>query len=203
MTKPILNISDVELQPRPAALTPKGPSAERFDSRVGFISARIGAQKLGYNLTAVPPGKRAFPFHNHLVNEEMFFVIEGEGEVRIGEAVYPIRPGDIVACPTGGKETAHQIINTGSVELKYLSVRPRCHPTLASIPTRTSLGYLLSTPPPETVSREYSASLDAKASTSTIGTASSECPVPRLRRPRASGTVRVGVGKIVGSGSSW
>ena len=39
---------------------------------------------LHYNLTAVPPGKRAFPFHNHRVNEEMFFILEGTGEVRIG-----------------------------------------------------------------------------------------------------------------------
>ena len=122
MTKPILNIADVELQPRPAAMVATGPAAERFDARVGFISTRIGAQKLGYNLTAVPPGKRGFPRHNHHVNEEMFFIIEGTGEVRIGDAVYPIRRGDIVACPPGGKDTAHQIINTGQIELKYLAV---------------------------------------------------------------------------------
>ena len=46
----------------------------------------------------------------------------GSGEIRIGEARYPIRIGDIVACPAGGKETAHQIINTGTEELRYLAV---------------------------------------------------------------------------------
>jgi uncharacterized cupin superfamily protein len=51
------------------------------------ISARIGAQKLGYNITAVPPGMRAFPPHSHHVNEETFFVLEGCGEVQIGETV--------------------------------------------------------------------------------------------------------------------
>src|SRR4051794_32934698 len=116
--KPILNISEVDLQPRPAAFAAKGPAAERFDGRSGLISARLGAQKLGYNLTSVPPGKRAFPFHNHRVNEEMFFILEGAGEVRIGEATYPIKSGDVIACPPGGKETAHQIINTGSVDLR-------------------------------------------------------------------------------------
>lgn len=74
---------------------------------MGFIAPLLGAQKLGYNLTVVLPGKRAFPFHNHRVNEEMFFVIEGAGEVRIGEAVYPIRSRDVVACPAGEPETAH------------------------------------------------------------------------------------------------
>ena len=48
------------------------------------------------------PGKRAFPFHNHQVNEEMFFVIAGSGEVRIGAEMFPIRKGDIIACPAGG-----------------------------------------------------------------------------------------------------
>jgi uncharacterized cupin superfamily protein len=52
----------------------------------------------------------------------MFFVLQGSGEIRIGEARYPIRTGDIIACPAGGKETAHQIINTGTGELRYLAV---------------------------------------------------------------------------------
>ena len=119
MNKPILNMAELELNPRPTAT---GKAAERFEARQGFISRRIGAKRLGYNLTVVPPGKRAFPFHNHLVNEEMFFVVEGEGEIRIGEARYPIRAGDFIACPPGGNETAHQIINTSAKELRYLAV---------------------------------------------------------------------------------
>lgn len=99
-----------------------------------MIAPRIGAQKLGYNLTAVPPGKRAFPFHNHRVNEEMFFILEGSGEVRIGEKVYPIKVGDVIACPPGGKERAHQIINTGSAELKYLAVSTNLSPEIAEYP---------------------------------------------------------------------
>lgn len=147
MTKPILNISDVELQPRPAAFAATGSLAARFDARMGMIGPVVGAQKLGYNLTAVPPGKRAFPFHNHHVNEEMFFVIEGEGEVRIGEAVYPIRPGDVIACPAGGKETAHQIINTGTVELKYLAVSTKLSPEIAEYPDSGKFGVLAEYPP--------------------------------------------------------
>jgi uncharacterized cupin superfamily protein len=46
-----------------------------FEARLGDIGRRLGAQKLGYNLTVVPPGKRAFPFHNHHINEEMFVVV--------------------------------------------------------------------------------------------------------------------------------
>lgn len=146
MTKPIINISEVHLQSRPDSFAPKGSAADRFDARMGFIAPLLGARKLGYNLTAVPPGKRAFPFHNHRVNEEMFFVIEGEGEVRIGEAVYPIRPGDVIACPPGGKETAHQIINTGTVELKYLAVSTKLSPEIAEYPDSGKFGVLAEYP---------------------------------------------------------
>lgn len=147
MTKPIINISEVELQPRPAAFAATGAAAGRFDARMGMIGPRIGAQKLGYNITAVPPGMRAFPFHSHRVNEEMFFVLEGEGEVRIGEAVYPIRPGDVIACPAGGKETAHQIVNTGPVELKYLAVSTKSSPEIAEYPDSGKFGVLAEFPP--------------------------------------------------------
>ncbi len=142
MPRPILNLADVELQPRPAAFAATGPAAERYDARMGLIAARLGAQKLGYNLTAVPPGKRAFPSHNHRVNEEMFFILEGAGEIRIGDAVYPIRPGDVIACPPGGKETAHQIVNTGGTELKYLAVSTKLSPDIAEYPDSGKFGVL-------------------------------------------------------------
>jgi uncharacterized cupin superfamily protein len=111
-----------------------------------MIAPLVGAQKLGYNITAVPAGKRAFPFHNHRVNEEMFFILEGTGEVRIGEAVYPIRAGDVIACPPGGKETAHQIANTGSSELRYLAVSTRMTPDIAEYPDSGKFGVLAEFP---------------------------------------------------------
>ncbi len=142
MSKPILNLDEVELLPRPAAFAAKGAAAERYDARMGPIGQRVGAQKLGYNLTAVPPGKRAFPHHNHRVNEEMFFVLDGTGEVRIGAERYPIRAGDIVACPPGGPERAHQIVNTGAVELRYLAVSTKLTPEVAEYPDSGKFGIL-------------------------------------------------------------
>jgi quercetin dioxygenase-like cupin family protein len=118
--RPIINIDEVELQPRPPERAPKGPAAGRFDARVGMIAPQLGAQKLGYNITAVPPGKRAHPFHNHRINEEMFYVIDGTGEVRIGGAVYPIRAGDIIACPPGGFAVLSETIRFVSRESQQL-----------------------------------------------------------------------------------
>ena len=99
----ILNIDDVELTARPPLFTPKGEATQRFDSRTGAIGTRLGAQKLGYNLCVVPPGKRAFPLHNHHVNEELFFILEGSGELRVGTQTHAVRKGDFIACPPGGQ----------------------------------------------------------------------------------------------------
>ncbi len=142
MTSPVINIDDIEPQPRPPQFAPTGEAAERYDAKVGFIGPRVGARRLGYNLTVVPTGKRAFPFHNHQVNEEMFFVLSGTGEVRIGADTYQLRAGDIVACPPGGPETAHQIVNTGDGELRYLAVSTKMSPEIAEYPETGRFGVL-------------------------------------------------------------
>jgi len=142
MTKHIINVADVELQPRPPQFAPTGAAAQRFEARVGQIGRQIGAKKLGYNLTAVPPGKRAYPFHNHRLNEEMFYILEGRGEVRIGAETFPIRAGDFIACPPGGPELAHQIVNTGTAELKYLAVSTMQGPEVCEYPDSGKIGVL-------------------------------------------------------------
>jgi uncharacterized cupin superfamily protein len=142
MPKPIINLADVELQPRPTQFAPTGTAAQRFEARVGQIAPKIGAKKLGYNLTAVPPGKRAYPFHNHRSNEEMFYILEGRGEVRIGADTFPIRAGDFIACPPGGPELAHQIVNTATGELKYLAVSTMQYPEVCEYPDSGKIGVL-------------------------------------------------------------
>lgn len=93
-----------------------------YTSKRALFSAGIGARQLGYNLTILPPGKVQCPFHVHRAEEEMFLILDGEGELRFGDRRYPIKKHDVIACPTGGPELAHQIINTGSVDLRYLAL---------------------------------------------------------------------------------
>ena len=96
-----------------------------YTSRRAMFSAGIGARQLGYNLTVLPPGKVQCPFHVHHGEEEMFLILEGEGELRFGGARYPLRKHDVIACPAGGPEVAHQIINTGTTEMRYLALSAR------------------------------------------------------------------------------
>lgn len=147
MTKPVINLADLKIQFVSPERAPKGKCAADYDIRWGEIASRIGAQKLGYNLTVVAPGKRNCPFHNHHVEEEMFLILEGEGELRYGKERYPIKSGDVIACPTGGPETAHQIINTGSVEMRYLSVSTMAPLEICDYPDSGKFGVYEENPP--------------------------------------------------------
>ena len=138
MSKPILNLDELDFF--------DFGNGEGFACRMGMISRRIGGEQLGYNLTIVPPGKKAFPFHSHRHNEEMFFILEGSGEARMGDEVYPLRAGDVVACPAGGPETAHQFINTGDSDLKYLGVSTSKSPEVAQYPDSGKVGVVAEMP---------------------------------------------------------
>lgn len=142
MPKPVINIADIVLEPWGAGAVLPAEAAGRYEAKMGFVGPRIGAQKLGYNITAVPPGKSAFPRHNHHVNEEMFFILQGSGSLRVGDEVYPIRAGDFVACPPGGRERAHKMINTGSEELRYLAVSTKISPEVVDYPDSGKFGVL-------------------------------------------------------------
>ena len=110
--KPLINLNDLS------------DYEERIDEPYGeqfaVVSEKIGAKNLGYSVTILQPGYKVCPFHNHRIIEEMFLILEGEGTLRFGEKEYPIKKDDIIACPPGGYEVAHQIINTSDAELKYL-----------------------------------------------------------------------------------
>jgi uncharacterized cupin superfamily protein len=114
MSKPFVNLNDVQFDD----VEENG----YYTSRRALFSARIGARKLGYNLTVLPPGKAQCPFHSHRAEEEMFLILDGEGELRFGAERYRIRKHDVIACPAGGPEVAHQIINTGTSDLRYLAL---------------------------------------------------------------------------------
>jgi len=94
----------------------------KFESDFARVGPLIGAKNLGYSYDVVPPGKVSCPFHSHRAEEEMFFILRGEGTLRYGAERRKVRAGDFICCPTGGPETAHQIINDSAAELAYISV---------------------------------------------------------------------------------
>ena len=138
MPKPLVNLSEVEFDD----VEENG----RYTSRRARFSAAIGARKLGYNLTELPPGKAQSPFHSHRAEEEMFLILEGEGELRFGNERYSVRKHDVIACPTGGPEVAHQIINTGSTTMRYLALSSLAEVEVCEYPDSQKLGVFVDKP---------------------------------------------------------
>ena len=72
----------------------------------------------------------------------MFFVLEGAGEVAIGDERFPIRQGDFIACPPGGADAAHQIINTSTADLKYIALSTSLMPEVVEYPDSKKFGIM-------------------------------------------------------------
>lgn len=125
-TRPIVNIDELDMK-----ATSRG---SRFAARAGRIGGVTGMRDLGAQYIVVPPGKSGFPFHSHRNNEEMFIILEGEGTFRKGEERWPIRAGDIISAVAGDASTAHQIINTGSVDIRYFAISTRRDPDILEYP---------------------------------------------------------------------
>ena len=128
----VINIDEVELQH-----FENGTKLACDAVRVGPL---VGAKDLGYSYDVVPPGKRSCPFHSHRAEEEMFFIVSGSGTLRYGAETRRIRAGDIICCPVGGPDTAHQIINDSDAELAYLSVSTMMPAEVCEYPDSKKIG---------------------------------------------------------------
>lgn len=58
--------------------------------------------------------------HKHLTHSEHIYVLEGEGEMKLGSETFNIKPGDIIFIP---KNTIHSLIVKSAVPVKVLSVQ--------------------------------------------------------------------------------
>ena len=88
----------------------------------------------------LPPGKSNYPFHYHTANEEVFYVISGNGILETFEEKRPVTAGDVIVCPAG-KEGAHKITNTSETEeLVYLDVDTHIRPEIVYYPDSNKLG---------------------------------------------------------------
>ena len=128
--KPIINIDDVPLVER--------GNGRSFAVKWGRVGQTLGLSALGCAVHVVPPGKKAFPFHRHHVMDELFYVLSGEGQYRWGEETLPVKVGDLVAAPAGTK--AHQLINTGKSDLRYLGISSASGAEVVDYPDSNKIG---------------------------------------------------------------
>lgn len=71
--------------------------------------------------------------HRHHTSEEVYYVTQGEGQMRLGDQVFTIQAGDTIGIPPG---TVHSVQNTGKLDLKIIcaSSPPYSHEDTELIP---------------------------------------------------------------------
>ena len=66
----------------------------------------------------LPPGRAVTP-HFHLETEEVYYVLEGTGEMTIGGERAAVGPGDAIFIPRGER---HSLRNTGDADMRIVLV---------------------------------------------------------------------------------
>lgn len=132
MKKPVINLADLKFR--------ETGNGKVFKAKIASFGGAIGSKGIGAMMYEVAPGDKAFPFHAHHQMHELFVILEGEGTYRFGPERYPVKAGDVCAAPTGGAETAHQIINTGRVTLKYLGLSTMSKTEVCEYPDSKKFG---------------------------------------------------------------
>jgi uncharacterized cupin superfamily protein len=111
-----------------------------FAFRRKRLGAAAGSKGLGASWFELPPGKKSFPLHFHLANDEAVFILEGEAVLRLGDEEHQLRAGDFVAFPPG--PPGHQIINRSDAPLRFLALSTMREPEVAVYPDSKKVGLL-------------------------------------------------------------
>jgi len=76
-----------------------------------IIVSREQAKQCAVSLYELPPGKCAYPYHFHTKNEEVFYIISGQGMIRTPDGEKAVSAGDFLFFPADEKG-AHKLTNT-------------------------------------------------------------------------------------------
>lgn len=91
-------------------------------NKYAVTERRPGTDQIYAAIYELPPQKANYPYHYHMANEELFYIISGTGILVTPEGERQISAGDVIVCPTGEK-SAHKIVNISETEtLTYLDV---------------------------------------------------------------------------------
>ena len=93
------------------------PARRRTQNLVGGLSPIQAANFAVGHVTLEPHGGQV-PWHNQ-EQEEIYFIVEGEGEMCLGDERRPIRAGQAAYIPPG---VFHQLTNTGDCPMRMLYV---------------------------------------------------------------------------------
>lgn len=100
---------------------------------------------LGCSLYVLAPGGAPFARHAHSANDEAVYVLDGEGELELGDARHPLRAGDYVPLPAD-PSLPHRL-RGGRVPLRCLVLSTMREPDVVFYPDSGKVGVFVGTAP--------------------------------------------------------
>jgi mannose-6-phosphate isomerase-like protein (cupin superfamily) len=88
---------------------------ETFDN---IYSEKIAGDSLSTSFLIII--KKEVKLHKHLEHSEHVYVLEGEGDMQLGNEWFKIKKGDLIFIP---KNTAHKVVTTSEIPLKVISIQ--------------------------------------------------------------------------------
>ena len=104
------------------------------------VTKDAGLEQCYAAIYEIPPKKSNIPYHYHLKNEEVFYIISGEGVVETFDGYKAVSAGDVMVCPPAEKG-AHRITNTSDTDkLVYIDFDTMNLPEVAFYPHSGKIG---------------------------------------------------------------
>jgi uncharacterized cupin superfamily protein len=74
------------------------------------------ARQCAVSVYEIPPGKSAYPYHYHTMNEEAFYIISGRGILKTPSGEQEVSAGDFLFFPASEKG-AHKLTNSSETDM--------------------------------------------------------------------------------------
>ncbi len=112
----IINVNELEYEDWSLTNAYAGKTAE--------CDEKLKTNKLGFHVEMLSPGKFSCPYHYHLSEEELFFVLGGKAMLRQNDRFRELTKGDLIYFPA--HETGvHQFYNHTNEDFRFIAISTR------------------------------------------------------------------------------
>jgi uncharacterized cupin superfamily protein len=103
------------------------------------VGRQAGCERLGASVWSIPAGEAAYPYHFHLAEEELLFVLAGRPSLRTPSGWRELEEGEAVVFKIG-EEGAHQLVNRTADEVRMLAISTGGAPDIVLYPESGKVG---------------------------------------------------------------